>query len=150
MIYLGADHAGFHLKEELKQYLGELGYEYQDLGAKEFKPKDDYPDYALEVAKKVVAEDGLGILICATGSGVCLVANKVKGIRASVVWDEFTALQAREHNNANIICLAGKVLDSETAKKIVLLWLEAEFTGEERHVRRLGKIKEYENQRYSI
>jgi len=145
MIYLGADHAGFYLKEELKQYLGELGYEYQDLGAQEFEPKDDYPDYAFEVAKKVAAEeDGLGILICATGSGVCLAANKVKGIRASVVWNDFTALQAREHNNANIICLAGKVLDSETAKKIVRLWLEAEFTGEERHVRRLGKIKEAE------
>ncbi|MFH1461278.1 MAG: RpiB/LacA/LacB family sugar-phosphate isomerase [Patescibacteria group bacterium] len=144
MIYLGADHAGFHLKEELKQYLGELGYEYQDLGAKEFEPEDDYSDYALEVAKKVAAKDGLGILICATGSGVCLAANKVKDIRASVVWNDFTALQAREHNNANVICLAGKVLDSETAKKIVRLWLEAEFTGEERHVRRLGKVKEAE------
>ncbi len=144
MIFIGADHAGFHLKEELKQYLEELGYEYQDLGAEEFKAKDDYPDYASEVARRVVAENGLGILICATGSGVCLVANKVKRVRASVVWDEFTALQAREHNNANIICLAGKVLDSETAKKIVRLWLEAEFTNEERHVRRLGKVEEIE------
>jgi len=73
-----------------------------------------------------------------------ITANKVKGIRASVVWNDFTALQAREHNDANIICLAGKVLDTETAKNIIRLWLEAEFTGEERHIRRIEKIKELE------
>ncbi len=144
MIYLGADHAGFHLKEELKKYLEELGHEYEDTGAEEFKAKDDYPDYASKVAKKVVETNGLGILICATGSGICIAANKVKGARGSVVWDEFTALQAKEHNNANIICLAGKVLDIETSKRIVRLFLEAEFTEEERHVRRLGKIEETE------
>ncbi|MFH1671399.1 MAG: ribose 5-phosphate isomerase B [Candidatus Portnoybacteria bacterium] len=142
MIYLGSDHAGFHLKEEIKKYLKELGREYQDLGNKEIDPQDDYPDYALEVARKVVETKSRGILICATGIGMCITANKVKGVRAAVVWDEFTALSSREHNNANILCLAGKVLDVETAKKIVQIWLETEFSEEERHVRRLRKIEE--------
>ena len=142
MIYLGADHAGFYLKEELKKYLEELGYEYEDMGAKDLEPKDDFPDYALSVAKKVTNTDNLGILICATGIGMCMAANKIKGIRAVNAWDEFTALSSREHNNANILCLAGKVLDSETAKKIVRIYLETEFTNEERHIRRLNKIKE--------
>jgi len=142
MIYLGADHAGFHLKEEIKKYLEELGYEYEDLGNKEMDPQDDYPDFALKVAEKVVETKEKGILICSTGLGMCLTANKIKGIRAVVVWDKFTAIQSREHNNANILCLAGKVLDLETAKKILRVWLETEFSGEERHVRRLKKVEE--------
>jgi len=144
MIYLGADHAGFHLKEEIKKYLKELGYEYEDLGNQEIDLLDDYPDFALKVAKKVVETKEKGILICSTGLGMCLAANKVKGVRAVVVWDEFTAIQSREHNNANILCLAGKVLDLETAKKIVRVWLETEFSGEERHIRRLKKVEEIE------
>jgi len=144
MIYLGADHAGFYLKEELKKYLKELGYDYEDLGNREMDPEDDYSDFAIKVANKTFKTDSLGILICATGSGMSIAANKIKGIRASVVWNDFTALQAREHNNANIICLAGKVLDTETSKNIIRLWLEAEFTGEDRHVRRIEKIKELE------
>jgi ribose 5-phosphate isomerase B len=144
MIYLGADHAGFHLKEELKKYLKELGYEYEDLGNKELEPKDDYPDFALRVAKKVAETGGKGILVCATGLGMAIIANKAKGIRAAVCWDDFTALQSREHNDANILCLGGKVIDSETAKKIVRIWLKAEFSGEERHARRLEKIKDAE------
>jgi len=142
MIYLGADHAGFHLKEELKKYLRELGYEYEDLGNKELNPLDDYPDFAVKVAEKVTGTGDLGILICATGLGMCMAANRVEGIRAITAWDDFTALTSREHNNANILCLAGKVLDDEAAKKIVRIWLKAEFTGEERHVRRLEKISE--------
>ena len=144
MIYLGADHAGFHLKEELKKYLEELGYEYKDLGNKQLEPKDDYPDFAFVVAEKIVVSQEKGILICATGFGMAMAANKIKGIRAAVCWDEFTALQSREHNDANILCLGGKVIDLETAKKIVRIWLETEFTGEERHVRRLEKIKDIE------
>ncbi|MBL7155282.1 MAG: ribose 5-phosphate isomerase B [Candidatus Portnoybacteria bacterium] len=144
MIYLGADHAGFHLKEELKKYLEELGYEYKDLGNKQLEPKDDYPDFAFVVAEKIVVSQEKGILICATGFGMAMAANKIKGIRAAVCWDEFTALQSREHNDANILCLGGKVIDLETTKKIVRIWLETEFTGEERHVRRLEKIKDIE------
>jgi len=142
MIYIGSDHAGFNLKEELKKYLEKLKYKFEDLGNKEMDAGDDYPDYALMVAEKVTGTDNLGILVCATGIGMFLAANKVKGIRAVNAWDEFTASSSREHNNANILCLAGKVLDIEAAKRIVKIWLEAEYTGEERHVRRLSKVEE--------
>ncbi len=142
MIYLGADHAGWHLKEEIKKYLKELDYQYEDLGNQELDPKDDYPDFALAVAKKVAQTNEQGILICATGLGMAMVANKIKGIRAAVCWDNFTALQSRQHNDSNILCLGGKVTDLETAKKLVRIWLETEFTQEERHVRRLEKISD--------
>ncbi len=144
MIYIGADHAGFHLKEELKKYLEELGLEYEDLGNKEMEATDDYPDFALAVAEKVAKTNSWGILICATGLGMCMTANKLKGIRATLVWNEFTALQSREHNNANILCLGGKITDTETAKKIIRIWLETDFSNEERHQRRIDKIKEIE------
>ena len=146
MVYLGADHAGWHLKEEIKKYLQESGYEYQDLGSKDLNPKDDYPGFALEVAKKVAQTEDKGILICSTGIGMCMTANKVKGVRGAVCWDKFTALQSREHNDANILCLASKSLDTEAALKIVRVWLETEFTGEERHVRRLNKVEQIEKE----
>ncbi len=144
MIYLGADHAGFNLKEELKKYLEELGYEYEDLGNKVLESEDDYPDFALKIAEKVIETNEKGILICATGFGMAMAANKIKGIRAAVCWDDFTALQSREHNDANILCLGSKIIDSETAKKIVRTWLETDFSNDERHVRRLKKIEEIE------
>lgn len=144
MLYIGADHAGFYLKEELKKYLKELGYQYEDLGNKEPDTQDDYPDFALAVGKKVAETEGKGILICATGLGMAIAVNKVAGIRAAVCWDDFTASQSREHNDTNILCLAGKALDVEAAKKITRRWLETEFNGEERHVRRLRKIKDME------
>ncbi len=144
MIYIGADHAGYNLKEEIKKYLDELGYQSEDLGNKELDPQDDYPDFAFEVAKKVAETGEKGILICGTGIGSCIAANKIKGARAAQAWDEFTAAQSREHNNSNILCLGGRVLDAETAKKIVRIWLETEFSGEERHMRRLKKIEMWE------
>lgn len=146
MLYIGADHAGFHLKGELKKYLKELGYQYEDLGNKELDPLDDYPDFALAVGKKVTETGEKGILICSTGLGMAIAANKVKGIQAAVCWDDFTALQSREHNDTNILCLAGKALDVDMAKKITRVWLETEFSGEERHVRRLKKIKDIEKE----
>jgi len=147
MLYIGADHAGFYLKGELKKYLKELGHQYEDLGNKELNSQDDYPDFALKVGKKVAETDGKGILICSTGLGMAIAANKVAGVRAAVCWDDFTASQSREHNDTNILCLAGKALDVEIAKKITRRWLETEFSGEERHVRRLGKISDYENEK---
>jgi len=144
MIYLGADHAGFNLKEELKKYLEELGYEYEDLGNKVLELEDDYPDFALKIAEKVIETNEKGILICATGFGMAMAANKIKGIRAAVCWDDFTALQSREHNDANVLCLGSKIIDSETAKKIVRTWLETDFSNDERHVRRLEKIEKLE------
>lgn len=145
MLYIASDHAGFQLKEELDEYLESLGYKFEDLGAYENNPQDDYPDFAVNLAEKVVQEGGEGILICGTGQGVCLAANKVKGVRAALAHDEFTAKTAREHLDANILCLGGRVLDLETAKKVVKTWLETSFSGEERHERRLEKVEEIEN-----
>jgi ribose 5-phosphate isomerase B len=145
LLYIASDHAGFQLKEEIDEYLESLGYKFEDLGAYEMDPHDDYPDFALAVAKKVVETGGNGILICGTGQGVCLAANKVKGIIAVQAHDEFTARAAKEHLDSNILCLGGRVLDAETAKKIVKIWLETDFSGEERHERRLEKVEEIEN-----
>lgn len=144
MIYLGADHAGFSLKEGIKKYLAELDYQYEDLGNTEQDNQDDYPDFALEVAQKVVATEQMGILICGTGIGMSMAANKVKGIRAALCCNEFMAQQSRQHNNANILCLGGRVHQLDQAKKIVKTWLETEFSKEERHIKRINKIKEAE------
>jgi len=145
VLYIASDHAGYQLKEEIKRYLQLLNYSFEDLGPKEFDPTDDYPDFAFAVAKKVADEGGEGILFCGTGQGVCLAANKIRGIRAVSAYDEFMARQAKEHLDSNILCLGGRVLDAEMAKKIVKTWLDTGFSGEERHERRLGKIEEMEN-----
>ncbi len=146
MIFLGADHAGYILKEEIKNYLDEIGYQYEDLGALEFNQTDDYPDYAQKVAYHVLQSSGSrGILICGTGQGMCITANKIKGIRAVQIWDEFTARTASEHLNAQIVCLAGRVISPEMAKKIIKIWLETNFSGEPRHIRRIKKIADLED-----
>ena len=123
----------------------ELGIEFEDLGNEQLDPSDDYPDFAYRLAHHVLdKEDSKGILICGTGQGVCMTANKVDGIRAALVHDEFTSRAAAEHINANVICLGGRVTDFETAKKLVKIWLETEFSHEERHERRLEKIQNIE------
>ena len=145
MLYIAADHGGYPLKEELKRFLIEEGYEVVDLGADELDLADDYPDYALKLAEQVAQdEEAGGILICGTGQGMCLAANKVAGIRAAMVYNDFTAKDAADHLNANVICLGGRVTDAETAKKAVKIWLETEFLEEERHTRRLRKVAEME------
>lgn len=144
MIFLGSDHKGFTLKEKLKKFLDELEYDYKDLGAKKLDPYDDYPDYAIEVCKKVLKTDGRGILICDSGLGMSIVANKIPGIYAAVCWNEKNAKYTREHNNANVLTLGAWNTDFETTKKIVKIWLETPFSNEERHIRRNNKIKEVE------
>jgi len=145
MIYLGADHAGFELKEEIKKYLNELNMEFEDLGNEVLDKDDDYPDFAKKVAEKVREdENNRGILFCGSGAGMCISANKIKGIRAAVGTTEKEAEFSRKQNNNNILCLGGRILDLETAKKCVKTWLETEFKQEERHVRRLEKIKKIE------
>lgn len=145
MIYIGSDHAGFSLKEKIKKYLIKLGIDLQDLGAKSLDPKDDYPDFAIAVANKVSKNSGsLGIIICGTGLGSCIVANKIKGIRATSAWNENTARQARGHLNANVLCLAGRIQTAKEAKRIVKIWLETKFSGEKRHLRRIKKINKIE------
>jgi len=144
-ILLAADHAGFKLKNELKQKLTEQNFKLDDLTPKLLKPDDDYPDVAQILAKKVQETDGRGILICGSGNGVCLAANKVKGIRAALGYNTQSAKWASEHLNANVLCLAGAILSPEYAISIVKHWLETPFSEDERHKRRLEKIKQLEN-----
>ncbi len=143
-IALGSDHGGYKLKENLKEYLKELYVEYSDFGCDGEQPVD-YPDIGFKVSNEV--KDGnfdKGILICGTGIGMSIVANKVKGIRASLCHDTFSARNAREHNDANILTLGARVIDVGLAKKIVKVWLNTKFSQEERHANRLNKIKQEE------
>ncbi len=143
-IAIGSDHAGFKLKEEIKKFLEEKGIEVVDFGTSS-EERVDYPDYAIPLAESVAkGEEDLGILICGTGIGMSIAANKVKGIRASLVSDVYSAHSAREHNNANVLCMGGRVLGTELAKEITNAWLNAKFLGG-RHERRINKIAEYEN-----
>ena len=149
-IYIGTDHAGFELKEKLKMFLESLGCEVEDKGAYEFNESDDYPDFVYPVVKAVAedrdrGQDSRGIVIGGSGQGEAIVANKVKGIRAAVVYDEYSAKMSREHNDANIISLGNRTLSIDKAKDLVKLWLETPFSNEERHKRRIEKIKEIEN-----
>ncbi len=142
---IASDHGGFQLKEEIKTYLTELGIEYKDLGVNELVSVD-YPDVAWDVAKRVAqGEFQRAILICGTGIGMCIVANKVKGIRAALCHDVFSAKMAREHNDANVLALGGRVIGSELAKVIVETWLTGEFTGG-RHQRRVERISQLEGE----
>ncbi len=148
-IYIGTDHAGFELKEELKKFLKGLGCEVEDKGAYEFNREDDYPDFILPVVKAVAEDiardlDSRGIVIGGSGQGEAIVANKVKNIRAAVVYDEYSARMSREHNDANIVSLGTRTLSADRAKKLVKLWLETPFSNEERHKRRIEKIKTIE------
>jgi len=144
LIYIGADHRGFHLKEILKIFLKEIGYEVVDFGNDHYDENDDYPDFVLPVAKKVAEnpEQNRGIVLGASGQGEAIAANKVKGIRAAVFYggpEEIIKL-SREHNNANILSLGASFLSEEQARQAVRIWLETSFSGEERHKRRLEKI----------
>lgn len=142
-IILGSDHGGRRLKEEIKGLLRSMDIEFDDVGCHS-DDSCDYPDYALPVAKKVAAgEFDLGILVCGTGIGMSIAANKVKGIRCAVVSDEFSARMSREHNDANILALGERVVGTDLAKSIVKTWVSTEFAGD-RHSRRLQKIQEIE------
>lgn len=146
MLYISADHRGYNLKEEIKKYLDELKMKYEDLGASSLDPDDDYPDYARKVAQRVAEapEEHRGILLCGSGAGVNIVANKFDGIRAALVWNEKVAKASRIDDNANVLSLPADDLSAEEAKKIVRAWLETPFTREERHHRRIKKIEEIE------
>jgi ribose 5-phosphate isomerase B len=147
-IALGSDHGGYQLKENLKKYLKELNVEYKDFGCNSEKSVD-YPDIGFKIAREVKNRNyDKGILICGTGIGMSIVANKIKGIRASLCHDVFSARYAREHNDANILTLGGRVIDSGLAKEIVKVWLSTDFSGEERHLKRLNKIKQEEDKIY--
>lgn len=138
-IYLGSDHGGFELKEALKAYLADEAHLVIDQGTYSLESVD-YPDYAKAVGEAVLADEGsLGIVICGTGIGISIAANKLKGIRAALCSEEFSARMARRHNNANVLALGGRTTGVELAKSIVDAFLSAEFEGD-RHARRVEKI----------
>lgn len=173
MIYLGADHRGFELKEKIKSWLSEWGYQYEDMGAFSYDKGDDYVDFVSKVAQKVSGdpENNKGIILGMTGEGEAMVANKFKGVRATVfygplpnrwllwIWvglakatvesfynkkmKEIIKL-SKEHNNANVLSLGASFLHDREAKFFVKLWFDTKFSEEERHVRRINKIKEIE------
>lgn len=139
IIPIASDHAGFEAKEKVKKILENLGHMPVDFGTHS-DDSVDYPDFAVQVAEKV--DDGeheKGILICGSGQGMCMTANKFKNVRAALVYDDDSARLTREHNNANILCLPGRQLDEEKLKKFVQTWLETNFEGG-RHERRVNKI----------
>lgn len=148
-IYLGADHAGFKLKEEIKEYLVSQKFEVEDLGAFALNPEDDYPDFVIPAAQKVALrqaqgeQDVFGIVFGATGQGEAMAANKVKGIRAALYYGGSLEIvkRSRSHNNANILSLGARFLTREEAQDAVRLWLETSFEGG-RHERRLKKIEQ--------
>jgi ribose 5-phosphate isomerase B len=143
MIALGADHAGWELKEEIKAWLLERNVELLDFGT--HSPDSvDYPDYAAQVGEAVAAGKAeRGVLVCGTGIGMAMAANKVPGVRAAFCPDLFTARMSREHNDANVLALGGRLMGRELALEIVEMWLRAEFQGG-RHARRVGKVTELE------
>jgi ribose 5-phosphate isomerase B len=158
-IYLAGDHAGFNLKNALLEHLRTLGYEVEDLGAHELNSADDYPDYALALARKVAAEAGSrGILTCGTGEGEAMAANRVSGIRASVFYGPRRATEAlniegdhskdgfdivrlaRRHNNANVLCIGARFVSPTEADEAVRIFLETPFSTDPRHARRIAKF----------
>lgn len=156
-IYLAADHAGFELKEKIKKYLEESRYEIKDFGAFRYEPEDDYPDFIIP-AMQALREDlkngieSRGVVLGGSGIGECIVANKIKGIRAVRAWDETSAKMSRRHNNSNVLCFGGgKTVDTtqgvgltfEEAKPILDIWLSTPFSNEPRHIRRLEKIEKF-------
>lgn len=145
VICIGADHAGFDLKEKVAAKLKENGHEVEDLTPAPIDLDDDYPEVAKKVAKAVLANNAKGILLCGSGNGICAAANKIKGIRAALGFNTQAAKWAREHLDANILCLAGRVLNPDYAQVIVKDWLAASFAGEERHLRRIEQIRRLED-----
>ncbi|MEI7883734.1 MAG: ribose 5-phosphate isomerase B [Clostridia bacterium] len=142
-IAIGSDHGGFELKAYLKSMLVEKGYQVTDFGP-DTSDSVDYPVYAKKVAAAVVAgEAERGILLCGTGIGMSIAANKINGIRASLVHDSFSAHATREHNDANILCLGARVIGVELAKELTNIWLQTEFQGG-RHAKRVAQMMELE------
>ena len=145
-----ADHGGFGLKEKLISFLIKNNFEIIDFGATELNIDDDFPDYVIPLAKAVAAEEVFrGIAICGSGVGACIAANKVAGVRAALITEHFSAHQGVEDDNMNLICLGGRVTAYASAEELVLAFLNAKFIGAERHLRRLKKIEDLENNRNS-
>ncbi len=144
-IAVGADHAGVPLNERIIEALRAEGHDIVDFGTHDASQPDDYPDYARMVGEAVRAgQADLGILVCGSGVGACVAANKLRGIRAALCSDTYSARQSREHDDCNVLCLGARVIGVELALEIVRAFVRARFTGEERHLRRLRKVIEIE------
>ncbi|MDE3183254.1 MAG: RpiB/LacA/LacB family sugar-phosphate isomerase [Bacteroidota bacterium] len=144
-IGVAADHGGFDLKNTIKLFLQEEGYEVKDFGAFQLDTGDDYPDFVIPLAKAVVAKEvDRGIAICGSGVGASVAANKIAGIRAALINDHFSAHQGVEDDDMNLICLGGRVIAFAAAEELVMAFLNAKYIGAERHERRLQKVKELE------
>ena len=147
-VYIASDHAGFELKEKIKNELGKLSFEVKDFGPFSYDKDDDYPDFIRLVAEAVVndPEHSRGIILGASGQGEAIVANRFKNVRAAVFYGASNVSEiiklSREHNNANVLSLGARFLNEEQAMSAVKLWLETPFSGEERHIRRIRKIDE--------
>ena len=142
-IYLGADHRGYELKNALYEHLVHAGYEVEDLGAKTLDGDDDYPRYAYDVAVKVLGgDDDLGILICGSGQGMSIAANRVGGIRATLAWSEETAVAARRDDNSNVLVLPASYISEDDAFAATESWLKTGFDSDPKYLRRLDEIEE--------
>lgn len=146
-IGIAADHGGFDLKEEIKSWLLQIGYEVTDFGAFALDTNDDYPDLVIPLAKAVSAKQvERGIAFCGSGVGASIAANKITGVRAALINDHFSAHQGVEDDDMNLLCLGGRITGVMAAKEYVLAFLQASFSGAERHERRLQKVKQLETQ----
>ncbi|WP_066059981.1 ribose 5-phosphate isomerase B [Robertmurraya korlensis] len=142
-VAIASDHGGVNIREEIKSLMDEIGIQYDDFGC-ECDTSVDYPDFALPVAQKVAnGEYDRGILICGTGIGMSIAANKVNGIRCALVHDVFSAKATRQHNDSNMLAMGERVIGPGLAREVALAWLETEFEGG-RHANRIGKISDYE------
>ena len=145
-VALASDHAGFELKEKIAAYLEEAGFEILDLGTNNEEPVD-YPDFSRAIGNALQQQEAdRGILICGSGVGACVAANKMSTIRAGLCHDTYSAHQGVEHDDINVLCLGARVIREELARELVSAFLAARFTGEERHRRRLDKIKAMEEE----
>jgi ribose 5-phosphate isomerase B len=145
-IAIAADHGGFELKEYLIHALRELGYEMVDFGNTQFNPDDDYPDFVVPMARVIArGELDLGLAVCGSGVGACVAVNKLKGIRACLIGDSFSAHQGVEDDNMNIMCLGGRIIGHALALEIVKVFLSAQFSHADRHCRRIAKVAELES-----
>ena len=146
VVVLGADHGGFPLKTELASWLKTQGFDVLDLGAHSLDPTDDYPDFAEKIAHAVLTGRAeRGVLICGSGVGASVAANKFPGVRASVCHDTYSARQGVEHDDMNVVCLGARIVGIELAKEVVTGFLNARFNEEERHRRRLDKVESIEH-----
>jgi RpiB/LacA/LacB family sugar-phosphate isomerase len=146
MIYIGADHGGYKMKEQLKKFLQKKKLDFTDVGAKKLVKHDDYPDYAKLVGKKVSQNPlrNIGILICRSGQGVCIVANKFTHVRAALVWNTKEAEMSRIDDMTNVLCLPSDYISQKESEAIVNVWLKTPYSSDARHVRRIKKISALE------